>query len=147
MNENGVIKNILEKFATVAVVGLSRDPSKDSYRVAEYLKSKGYDIIPINPSADQILGKKCFKTLLMMPEHLQKKVEVVDIFRLSEDIPLIVDQAIMLRKKHGKPDVIWMQLGIVNEAAARRAVKAGFTVVMDRCMMMEHKRITRAQLT
>ena len=141
MNENETVKNVLEKYKTVAVVGLSRDPSKASYRVAEYLKSKGYDIIPINPFADQILDKKCFKTLLDVPENIQKKIEVVDIFRLPQDVPTIVEEAIQLKKKHGKPYVIWMQLGIVNEEAARRGVEAGFTVVMDRCMMMEHKRI------
>jgi thioredoxin 1 len=125
----------------VAVVGISRDSAKDSYKVAEYLKSKGYDIIPINPSADEILGEKCHKSLLDMPEDVQKRIEIVDIFRPPQDVPPIVDQAIELRKKHGKPDVIWMQLGIVNEEAAKRAVKAGFTVVMNRCMMIEHRHL------
>jgi predicted CoA-binding protein len=145
MNENETVKNVLEKYKTVAVVGLSRDPSKTSYRVAEYLKSKGYDIIPINPFADQILDKKCFKTLLDVPENIQKKIEVVDIFRLPKDVPTIVEQAIQLRKKNGKPYVIWMQLGIVNEEASRKGVEAGFTVVMNRCMMREHKRISKSK--
>jgi len=129
----------------VAVVGLSRNSAKDSYQVAEYLKSNGYNIIPINPFADEVLDKKCYKSLLDMPEDLQKKIEIVDIFRPSQDVPPIVDQAIQLRKKHGKPYVIWMQLGIVNEEAAKRAVEAGFTVIMDKCMKIEHGRFSAGE--
>jgi thioredoxin 1 len=139
------IRNILEKHRTVAVVGISRDSRKDSYIVAEYLKSKGYDIIPINPSADEILGKKCYKSLQDMPEDLQKKTEIVDVFRPSQDVLAIVDQAIELRKKHGNPHAIWMQLGIINEEAAKRAAEAGFTVVMNKCMMVEHGRLSESE--
>jgi len=142
LSRNEAIRNVLDKYKTVAVVGVSRDARKDSYQVAEYLKLKGYDIIPINPFADEILGKKCYKSLLDAPEGIQKNIEVVDIFRPSQDVPPIVDQAIELKKKHGKPDVIWMQLGIVNEEAAERAVEAGFTVVMNKCMMIEHGRLS-----
>lgn len=140
MSEIETIKIVLEKYKTVAVVGASRDSKKDSYIVAEYLKSKGYDIILINPFADEILGKRCYKSLLDVPEALQKKIEIVDIFRPSQDVPPIVDQAIQLRKKYGKPYVIWMQRGILNEEAAKRAVEAGFTVVMNKCMKIEHGR-------
>ena len=126
-------------------MGLSREQSKASYRVAKYLKSKGYDIIPINPFADQILDQKCFKTLLNVPEDIQKKIEVVDIFRLPKDVSTIVEEAIQIRKKHWKSYVIWMQLGIVNKEAAKRGVEASFTVIMDRCMMREHKRISRSK--
>lgn len=140
MDETETIRNILEKYKTVAVVGASRDSKKDSYVVAGYLKSKGYDIIPINPFADEVLGKKCYKSLLDVPEDLQKKIEIVDIFRPSQDVPPIVDQAIQLRKKYGRPYVIWMQLGIINEEAAKRAAEAGFTVVMNKCMRIEHGR-------
>jgi len=145
MSGNEAIKNVFERYKTVAVVGVSRDSRKDSHQVAEYLKSNGYSIIPINPFADEVLGKKCYKSLLDMPEDLQKKIEVVDVFRPSQDVPPIVDQAIELRRKHGKPDVIWMQLGIVNEEAAKRAVEAGFTVVMDKCMMIEHGRLSAGE--
>lgn len=145
MSGNETIRNILEKYRTVAVVGVSRNPKKDSYMVAEYLKSKGYDIIPINPFCDEVLGKKCYKSLLDVPEDIQKKIEVVDVFRPSQDVPPIVDQAIELREKHGKPDVIWMQLGIVNEEAAKRAVEAGFTVIMNKCMMIEHGRLSASE--
>ena len=145
MSEIETIRNVLEKYKTVAVVGVSRDSRKDSYIVAEYLKSKGYDVIPINPFADEILGEKCYKSLQDIPEDSQKKVEVVDIFRPSQDVPPIVDQAIELRKKHGKPEVIWMQLGIVNEEAAKSAGEAGFRVVMNKCMMVEHGRLSESE--
>ena len=102
------ISAILQKHCTVAIVGISRDPEKDSYRVATYLKANGYRIIPINPFADEILGEKCYRNLLDAPESVQKTIEIVDIFRPSGDVPIIVDQAIRLKKKFGKPKVIWM---------------------------------------
>jgi len=119
-------------------VGLSRNPAKASYRVAQYLQSVGYRIIPVNPFVDQVLGEKSYKSLLDVPET----IEIVDIFRPSEDVPAIVEEAIKLKNRLGTPKVIWMQLGIVNEEAARRAKEAGFTVVMDRCMMVEHRRLS-----
>lgn len=115
MNAEDEIKNILKNYTTVAVVGLSRDPSKDSYMVAQFLKSRGWQIIPVNPFADEVLGEKCSKSLLDLPADVQKALEVVDIFRPSQDVPPIVDQAIQLKEKNGKPYVVWMQLGIVNE--------------------------------
>jgi len=133
------IKSILEKYKTIAVVGLSKNPTKDSHKVAKYLKTKGYRIIPINPFADVILREKCYKNLLDVPET----IEIVDIFRPAKDIPPIVDQTIELKKKLGNPRIIWMQLGIVNEEAAKRARNASLTVVMDKCMMIEHKRLSR----
>ncbi len=132
------IRFVLESYRTVAVVGLSRDSDKASYRVAQYLQSAGYRIIPVNPSAEEILGEKCYKSLLDVPET----IEIVDIFRPSEDVPSIVEEAIELKNRYGTPNVIWMQLGIVNEEAARRAKEAGFNVVMDRCMMGEHRRLS-----
>src|SRR3989304_3097337 len=105
-----MIKNILENYKTVLIVGLSKDPSKDSFEVGQFLQSKGYKIIPVNPIADQILGEKCYKSLLEMPEDLQKTIEIVDIFRPSADVPAIVDQVIQLKNKYGKPYVVWMQL-------------------------------------
>lgn len=131
------IKSILESYRTVAVMGLSRSTDKPSYRVANYLQSVGYRIIPVNPFADEVLGERSYKSLLDVPEA----IDVVDIFRPSEEVPAIVDDAIQLKNRVGSPKVIWMQLGIVNEEAARRAKEEGFKVVMDRCMMMEHKRL------
>jgi len=132
------IKSVLERYRTVAVVGLSRNPAKASYRVAQYLQSVGYHIIPVNPFADEILGEKCYKSLLEVPDT----IDIVDIFRPSEDVPAIVDEAITIKNRVGSPKVIWMQLGIVNEEAAKRAREAGFTVVMDSCMMIEHRRLS-----
>ena len=132
------IKSVLERYRTVAVVGLSRNPAKASYRVANYLQSVGYRIIPVNPFVAKILGEKSYKSLLDVPETIQ----IVDIFRPSEEVPAIVDEAIELKRRLGTPKVIWMQLGIVNEDAARLAKAAGFKVVMDRCMMIEHRRLS-----
>ena len=135
------IKEILADYKTVAVVGLSREPGKDSHRVSAYLKQHGFHIIPVNPFADEILGEKSYKSLLDIPPEIQKTIEIVDVFRPSKDVPPIVEQAIKLKAAYGKPNVVWMQLGIVNEQAAEAARQAGLTVVMNRCMMIEHKRL------
>lgn len=142
MNQNE-IRDILSEFKTIAVVGLSREPEKESYQVAEYLKKHGYCIVPVNPFAFEVLGEKSYKSLLDIPTETQKEIGVVDIFRRSEDVPSIIEQAVALKKMHGVPCVVWMQLGIVNESSAEVARKAGLTVVMDRCMMLEHKRLFR----
>ena len=134
------IKEILTKYKTIAVVGLSREPEMDSHRVSAYLKKRGFLIIPINPFADEVLGEKSYKSLLDIPSEIQKTIEVVDIFRASKDVPSIVEQAIKLKAMYGKPHVVWMQSGIVNEQAAEAAEKAGLTVIMNKCMMIEHKR-------
>jgi predicted CoA-binding protein len=134
------IKEILTKYKTVAVVGLSREPDKDSHRVSAYLKKHGFRIIPVNPFADEVLGEKSYKSLLDIPSEVQKTIDVVDIFRPSKDVPPIVEQAVKLKEMYGKPRVVWMQLGIVNGQAAEAAKKVGLTVVMDRCIMREHKR-------
>ncbi len=135
------IREILKRHTTVAVVGLSRNPSKDSYEVAEYLQSRGYRIVPINPVADEILGEKSYGSLLEIPEELKRSAEIVDLFRPAEAAPPFVEDAIKLREEYGAPEVIWMQLGIVNEEAAEKARNAGMTVVMDRCMKVEHCRL------
>ena len=135
------IKEILTKCKTIAVVGLSRDPDKDSHRVSTYLKKQGYRIVPVNPFADEVLDEKSYKSLLDIPAEIQKTIDVVDVFRPAADVPQIAEQAAKLKAKHGKPSVFWMQLGIVNDQAAGTAKKAGFTVVMDRCMMVEHMRL------
>jgi predicted CoA-binding protein len=134
------IERILAKYKTIAVIGLSREPDKDSHRVSAYLKTHGFHIIPVNPFATEVLGEKSYKSLLDIPPETQKTIEVVDIFRPSKDVPSIVEQAVKLKAMYGKPYVVWMQLGIINEQAAEAAKKAGLTVVMDKCMMIEHKR-------
>lgn len=135
------IEDILTKYRTVAVVGMSRDPSKDSHRVPEYLKNQGYKIIPVNPTATEILELKTYRSLLEIPPEIQRTIEIVDIFRPAEDIPPIVEQAVTLKELYDKPYVIWMQLGIINEQAALTARDAGLLVVMNRCMMQEHKKL------
>ncbi len=128
---------------TIAVVGASRDPSKDAHTVPAYLKRHGYDVIPVNPFADEILGVKCYKSLLDIPGDVAKTIEVVDIFRPSEDVPPVVDQAIELKKKHGRLKAVWMQLGIINEAAGEKARNAGLRVIQDACIRIEHGRSPR----
>lgn len=135
------IGQILTEYETVAIVGLSRDPSKDSYKVAEYLKKHGYRIIPVNPTTNEILEQKSYKSLVDIPTETQKTLQIVDIFRPSADIMPIVEQAIQIKRLYSVPYVIWMQLGIVNEQAAEAARKTGFTVIMDKCMMQQHRRI------
>jgi len=139
--ENELISTILKQYKTIAVVGLSKDPQKNSYRVAEYLKKNGFQVVPVNPFAEEILGEKCYKSLLDMPKEIQRAIEVVDIFRPAEDVPPIVEQAVELKKRFGELRAVWMQLGIVNEAAAEKAKATGLQVVMNACMMMQHKRL------
>jgi len=143
LSQEDTIKGILENYRTVAIVGLSKDPAKDSFEVGQFLQSKGYKIIPINPTVDQILGEKCYKSLLEMPEDVQITVDIVDIFRPPADVPPIVDQVVQLKKKFGKPNVVWMQLEIVNEDAAKKAEDAGLTVVMDKCMRIERRKLDK----
>jgi len=145
LSEQDIIRKVLEEYRTVAVIGLSGDPSKYSHVVASYLKSKGWRVIPVNPTVKEVLGEKSYPSLLDLPSDLQAEIEVVDIFRRSEDVPPIVDQTIQLRKKNGKPYVIWMQLEIVNEEAANRAQEAGMTVIMNQCMKMETERLEKSK--
>ena len=126
------IRDILEKSKVIAVVGLSPKPERDSHEVAKYMQGQGYRIVPVNPRADTILGEKSYPDLASIPE----KVDVVDIFRRSDDVPPVVDQAIDIGAK-----AVWMQLGIVNEDAAAKAREAGLGVVMDRCMLVEHRNL------
>ncbi len=125
------IKQILS-MKNVAVVGMSRHPSKDAHHVPKYLIENGYNVIPVNPTAEEILGRKCYKTLLDVPD----KIDIVDVFRPSDDVPPIVKDAIAKGVK-----VVWMQLGISNKEAAQEASKHGIKVVYNRCMLVEHARL------
>ena len=136
------IEEILTKYKVIAVVGLSKEPEKDSHKVGAYLQQQGYQIIPVNPFADEVLGEKSYKSLLEIPREIQKKIEIVDIFRPAKDVPPIVEQAIRLKQTYGKPSVVWMQLGIVNEQAAQTARQAGLVVVMNKCLMVEHQHLS-----
>jgi len=131
---------------TIAVVGLSKDPSKESFSVSQYLKEQGYRIIPVNPTASEILGERAYPSLLEIPAEEARGIEIVDIFRPSEQVPPIVEQAIQLRKVGGaNPKMIWMQLGIENPAAAEVARRAGIAVVQNLCVRTEHRRVAHGK--
>ncbi len=125
---------ILNKYHTVAVVGLSPNPERPSYIVASYLIEHGYHVIPVNPNVQQILGRVSYPDLSSIPET----VEVVDIFRRPEEVIPIVEEAIKIGAK-----VVWLQEGITNEEAVFKAKEAGLLVVMDKCMRSEHQRLTQ----
>jgi uncharacterized protein len=122
---------ILERYQTIAMVGLSSNPFRPSHFAAIYLIAEGYDVIPVNPRESHVLGRQCYPTLAAIPGPVQ----VVDIFREPAAVPAIVEEAISIGAK-----VVWMQLGVIHNAAAERARNAGLEVVMDRCMKIEHAR-------
>lgn len=126
-----LVEKILEETETIAVVGMSSRRSRAGYYVPAYLQRQGYRIIPVNPYEDEILGEKVYPELEAVPEP----VDLVLLFRRSDQVPPHVEEAIAIGA-----DAVWMQSGIVNEAAAARARAAGLDVVMDRCMMVEHRR-------
>jgi predicted CoA-binding protein len=126
------LKELYKSIQTIASVGLSANVEKPSFGIVYYLQQQGYRIIPVNPTAPEILGQKSYPDLLSIPE----KVDVVQLFRRSEDVPPFVEQAIQIGAR-----VVWMQQGISNPEAAKKAEAAGLTVVMDRCMRAEHIRL------
>ncbi|MFC2018355.1 CoA-binding protein [Chloroflexota bacterium] len=128
-----VEEKILKEYRTVAVVGASPNPERASHTVASYLMEHGYNVIPVNPTAQEVLGKTCYPDLISIPGP----VEVVDIFLSSEKVMAVVEEAIKVGAK-----AVWMQLGIINEEAAALAREAGLLVVMDRCMKQEHQFLT-----
>jgi predicted CoA-binding protein len=129
------IKAILEKYKTVAIVGLSPKPERDSYKVAKYLKENHYRIVPVNPGQKEILGEKCYPNLKAIPFP----IDVVDIFRKPEAISPVVDDGIEIGAK-----VVWMQLGLAHNQAADKARKAGLEVVMNKCIKIEHVNMERS---
>jgi len=130
------INRLLDTARTIALVGLSSDRQKASYFVAGYLKDEGYRIVPVNPKADAILGEKAYPDLASIPFP----VDLVDIFRPPQDVDAIVDQAIARKQKGIDAPAIWTQLRIINLPAAERALAAGLTVIIDKCVKMEHGR-------
>jgi predicted CoA-binding protein len=126
------IREILRAYKNVAVVGLSSDESRPSYGVSRYLQKRGYKIIPVNPKETEILGEKVYPSLSDIPD----KVDIVDIFRRSEFVPPIADEAIKIGAK-----VIWFQEGVINHPAAIRASQQGVLVVMDKCILKEHRKL------
>jgi predicted CoA-binding protein len=125
---------LLRQARVIAVVGLSSKKWRPSYGVSEYMQRAGYRIIPVNPNEQSVLGEKAYRNLEEIPE----KVDIVNIFRRSECVPEIVEQAIRIGAKG-----VWMQEGVVHEEAAERARQAGLVVVMDRCILKEHRRLAK----
>jgi len=126
------VRDLLQRYRRIAVVGLSDKPDRPSHGVAAYLQRAGYDITPVNPMIDEALGVRAVDAL----SQIEQPVEIVDVFRRSEDVPPVVEAAIAAGAK-----VLWLQLGIVNETAAQRAREAGMTVIQDLCLKVEHARV------
>lgn len=126
---------IFNETRTIAVVGLSPDPTRDSYRVARYLKEQGYEIIPVNPTVSEVLSARSYPDIRSIPGP----VDMVDVFRRSEALPGIVEDAVA----KGGVKTLWTQYGVVHDGAARRAREVGLVVVEDRCAKVEHRRLVR----
>ncbi len=134
VEEDGSILNILRNARTIAVVGASTDPYRDSNMIAQFLIKCGYEIFPVNPKYDEVLGRKCYPSVA----SIDKQIDIVDVFRRSEYLEDAAKDAIA-----AKAGVLWMQLGIENIEAARYAAASGLQVIMNRCIMVEHRRLIR----
>ena len=131
---NDALRALLREARTVAVVGLSPKPERPSHGVARYLQRAGYRIVPVNPGHDEILGERSYRTLAdAARDHA---IDIVDVFRRSEHAGAVVDEAIAIR-----PKLVWLQLGVVDEAARARAEGAGISIVMDRCLAIDHRQL------
>ena len=128
------IRQSLANCKTIAVVGLSPKPHRDSFRVAKYMQDHGFRIVPINPNANEVLGEKSYASLTEAAMH--KRIDMVNCFRNSEDIPPIAAEAIAIGAKS-----LWLQIGVVNDAAAKQATDAGLIVVQNLCLMVEHRQL------
>jgi uncharacterized protein len=139
MSDIATLRRILGATKTLAVVGLSPQWHRPSFFAAKYMQAHGYRIVPVNPTATEVLGERCYPTLTAAAEALAaqgSKIDMVDCFRRSEDIPPIADEAIAIGARF-----LWMQIGVINEGAAAKARAAGLEVVMDRCVKIEHARL------
>ena len=136
MNQRDDIDHLLDDCRTIAVVGLSPKPHRDSYGVARYMQAQGYRIIPVNPNAREVLGDRAWATLAAAAQH--EKIDLVNVFRNSEDVPPVADDAMAIGARG-----LWLQKGIAHDAAAARARAAGLRVVQDACLMVEHARRQR----
>jgi predicted CoA-binding protein len=134
IEDDSRLKQILEDAKVIAVFGASTKPWRESNNIGDFLIRKGYDVVPVNPRYQEVLGKKCYPDLPSIP----LKIDIVDVFRNSDSVGEVVDQAIQAGAK-----TIWMQLGVINEAAAKKAEEAGLQVVMDHCIAVEHRRLIR----
>lgn len=125
---------LLRESKNIAVVGLSDDPTRPSNEVAQYLQSQGYEIVPINPKVATVLGRKAHPSLL----EVGGPIDIVDVFRRSEQIPEVVDQVLQMKEK---PKAVWLQLGIVNDEQCQRIAEAGIMAIQNVCMKIEHRRL------
>jgi len=134
LKESDPIYELLSRVKTIAVVGLSDSPMRPSHGVSAYMQAEGYKIIPVNPRIAEALGEKAYPSLLEVPLEVRERIDLVDVFRRPEYVDEIVEQAMQL-----KIPAIWMQEGVINERAAEKARKAGMFVVMDQCVLKEHR--------
>ena len=136
MTPNATISphDVLKKYKTIAVVGASKNPAKDANTVPAFMKDHGYKIIPINPTADEIVGEKVYPSLMDLPPETASKIEIVDVFRPSEELPQIAQQVVDFHKKYGRPFVFWAQLGLENEEAKQILAKNQISYVMNACL-------------
>jgi uncharacterized protein len=130
---------VMKKYRVIAVVGASKNPEKDANTVPVYLQEHGYTIVPVNPTADVINGLKVYPSLADIPDDLAGKVEVVDVFRPSEEFPQVAKQVVEMKRRTGRPYVFWGQLGLENEEAKKILTDAEVEFVMDKCMRVEHR--------
>lgn len=137
MLNDAELKALLEQLNTIAVVGMSTNPAKAAHRVPAYLLTEGFEVIPVNPHAETILERRCYHSLLDIPES----IDIVDVFRPSEDALAVVEEAIARHKVRGDVALIWLQLGIANETARALAADAGIPFIQDRCMAIEIPRL------
>ncbi len=133
INDSQIIKRIIDECRVIAVVGLSSNPMRASHGVAGYMKRQGYRVIPVNPNETEVHGERAYMTLSDVPE----KIELVDVFRRSEEAGAVVDEAIKIGAR-----AVWLQEGVIDEAAAKRALDAGLMVVMNRCWLKDHMRMS-----
>jgi hypothetical protein len=131
--------DVLRKYRVVAVVGASKSPEKEAYTVPLYLKQNGYSVIPVNPTADSILGEKAYPTLSDLPAELSRTIDIVEVFRPSEELPSVAAQVAEMKGKTGRPFVFWAQLGLENEDAKRILATNGVDFVMNACMRTQHQ--------
>jgi predicted CoA-binding protein len=131
------IREVYQKYRTIAVYGMSENPKKPAHSVPSYLLSKGYNIIPVNPYADEIVGRKSYPNL----KDIEEKIDIVEVFRPSDQVVDVVKEALVRKKERGDIAVIWLQEGIQNEEARRLAEEAGIVFVQDRCMRKEFRRL------
>ena len=129
----------MKKYKLIAVVGASKNPEKDAYTVPEYMKQHGYKIIPVNPTVDKILDEKSYPSLAEIPPELAKQVEIVDVFRPSDQLSDVARQVVEMKKKYGKPDVFWAQLGLQNDEAKKILSDNQIKYVMNACLRQIHQ--------